>query len=74
MAHDDFECTLECLNNPLCQSLNTAASKRQDEKIWCEFLSSDKFHSDAKDYAENMTSHHFSNMVRFPVVSLFFNV
>ncbi|XP_020617310.1 uncharacterized protein LOC110055271 [Orbicella faveolata] len=60
-AHDEFECTLECLKNPLCLSLNTAASRRPDEKFWCELLSSDK-HSNAKDYAENMSSHHFSNM------------
>ena len=66
-AHDEFECTLECLKNPLCLSLNTAASRRPDEKFWCELLSSDK-HSNAKDYAENMSSHHFSNMVWFPVI------
>ena len=66
-THDDFECTLECLNNPLCLSVNTAASRRSDGKVWCELLSSDK-NSNPKDFAGNMSSHHFSNMVWFPVI------
>lgn len=66
-ARDDFECTLECLRNPLCRSLNIAASRRTDEKIWCELLFSDK-HGNAKVYKENTSSHHLSNMVRFPAI------
>ena len=69
-AHDDFQCILECLKNPLCLSINVAASRRPDGKIWCELLSSD-IHSNAKDYMENKQSHHFSNMVCFsPIFSL----
>lgn len=66
-VHDDFECTLECLKNPLCLSVNTAASRRPDGKIWCELLSSDKY-SNAKDYTENTSSHHFFNMVGFSAI------
>ena len=61
-AYDDFACSFECLNNPLCFSVNLAASKGADGKLWCELLSSDKY-SNAKEYKENKSSHHFFIMV-----------
>ena len=61
-VYDTFDCTFECLSNPSCLSLNLAASKRADGKLWCELLTSNKdINPDA--YKENKTSHHFS-MVR----------
>ena len=66
-AHDDFQCILECLKNPLCLSVNIEASRRPDEKLWCELLSSD-IHRNAKDYTENKRFHHFSKLVWFPAI------
>ena len=61
-VYDTFDCTFECLNNPSCLSLNLAASKRADRKLWCELLTSNKdINPDA--YKENKTSHHFSMKV-----------
>ncbi|KAL9954490.1 hypothetical protein ACROYT_G042038 [Oculina patagonica] len=60
-AYDDFDCTFECLSNPLCFSVNLAASKGADGKFWCELLSSDKYYS-ADKYTENRSSHHFAIM------------
>ena len=62
-VYDTFDCTFECLSNPSCLSLNLAASKRADRKLWCELLTSNKdINPDA--YKENKTSHHFSMKVR----------
>ncbi|XP_078351324.1 uncharacterized protein LOC144636055 [Oculina patagonica] len=61
MVYDDFDCIFECLRNSLCFSVNLAASKGADGKLWCELLSSDKYHS-ADEYTENKTSHHFAIM------------
>ncbi|KAL9954496.1 hypothetical protein ACROYT_G042044 [Oculina patagonica] len=61
MAYDDFDCTFECLRNSLCFSVNLAASEGDDGKLWCELLSSDKYHS-ANEYTENESSHHFAIM------------
>ena len=63
IVHDIFDCTFKCLNNPSCLSLNMAASKRADGKLWCELLSSEKY-SNAKEYKRNDTSHHYSIKVR----------
>ena len=63
IVHNIFDCTFECLNNPSCLSLNFAASKRADGKLWCEFLSSQKY-SKPEDYKRNDTSHHYSIKVR----------
>ena len=57
-VYDPFDCALECLSNPLCLSLNLAASKGADGKFWCELLTSDKYINPC-EYKENMTSHHF---------------
>ncbi|XP_027037843.1 uncharacterized protein LOC113666279 [Pocillopora damicornis] len=57
--HNLFDCTLKCLRNALCLSINVAASKGANEKLWCELLSSDKYR-DAESYNENMRSHHLS--------------
>ena len=35
IVHGIFDCTFKCLNNPSCLSLNLAASKTVDEKLWC---------------------------------------
>ncbi|RMX56769.1 hypothetical protein pdam_00018047, partial [Pocillopora damicornis] len=56
-AHDVFDCTFECLSNPLCSSLNLASSKRADGTLLCEFLSSDRYRN-PKEYRRNQSSHH----------------
>ena len=61
-AFDDFDCALKCLRNPLCISINLAASKAADGKLWCELLSSDKYRN-VRDFKENKTSHHLFSMV-----------
>ena len=58
-VHDIFDCTFECLSNPSCQSLNMAASKGVDGKMWCELLSSTKY-SKPEEFKGNGSSHHFS--------------
>ncbi|XP_078350794.1 uncharacterized protein LOC144635576 [Oculina patagonica] len=60
-AYDDFDCTLKCLHNPFCSSVNLAASKGADGKLWCELLSSDKYRN-TNDFKENKNSHHLSIM------------
>ena len=61
-AYDTFDCTFECLSNPLCFSFNLAASKGEDGKLWCDLLSSDRYRS-FREYNENTTSHHFFTAV-----------
>lgn len=61
-VNDDFECAFKCLRNNLCLSINLAAFKGVNGKLWCELLSSDKYRN-AEDYKENDTSHHFFLMV-----------
>ncbi|CAH3107174.1 unnamed protein product [Pocillopora meandrina] len=56
---DVFDCTLECLSNPLCFSVNLAAFKGTHGKLWCELLSSDKFRN-STEYKGNKSSHHFA--------------
>ncbi|KAL9953690.1 hypothetical protein ACROYT_G041143 [Oculina patagonica] len=58
-VYDVFDCTFECLSNPLCFSVNLAASKGADGKLWCELLSSDKYRN-FTEYKGNKTSHHFA--------------
>ena len=65
IVHNIFDCTFKCLNNPSCLSLNLAASKRADGKLWCELLSSEKY-SNPEEYKGNDTSHHYSTKVREP--------
>ncbi|XP_078350802.1 uncharacterized protein LOC144635584 [Oculina patagonica] len=60
-AYDDFDCTFKCHRNPLCFSVNLAASKGADGKLWCELLSSDKYNN-SDEYRENKSSHHFAMM------------
>ena len=54
-----FDCTFECHSNPLCLSINVAALRGADGKLWCELLSSDKY-KDASQYSGNKSWHHFS--------------
>ena len=56
---DIFDFTFECLQTPSCVSVNLAASKGADGKLWCEILSSGKYLNPA-EFKENGTSHHFS--------------
>ncbi|KAL9954447.1 hypothetical protein ACROYT_G041988 [Oculina patagonica] len=58
-VYDVFDCTFECLSNPFCFSVNLAASKGADGKLWCELLSSDKYRN-FTEYKGNKTSHHFA--------------
>ena len=58
-VYDIFDCTIQCLTNPLCFSVNLATSKGANGKLWCELLSSDKFRNFTQ-YKGNKTSHHFS--------------
>ena len=60
---DVFDCTLECLSNPFCLSVNLAAFKGAHGKLWCELLSSDKFRN-STEYKGNKSSHHFAIEVR----------
>ncbi|KAL9953687.1 hypothetical protein ACROYT_G041140 [Oculina patagonica] len=60
-AYDDFDCILKCLRDPLCFSVNLAASKGADGKLWCELLPSDKYRNFTQ-YKGNKTSHHFAIM------------
>ena len=57
-VYDTLDCTIECLSNPSCFSLNLAASKGADGKLWCELLSSEK-NSNPGEYKRNQSSHHF---------------
>ena len=62
-AFDDVDCNFRCLNNPLCFSVNLATSKEPSGKFWCQLLSYDKY-SNAQDFMESKSWHHFSIMVR----------
>lgn len=58
-AFDDYECIILCLRNPSCRSVNLAVAKKQDGKIWCELLSSQKY-TIPEEYRKNRTSRHVS--------------
>ena len=66
MLYDVFDCTFECLSNHLCFSVNLAASKGADGKLWCELLSSDKYRN-FTEFKGNNSAHHFF----IPVWSIF---
>ena len=55
---DIFDCALKCVRNPLCFSMNLAASKAADGKLWFELLSSDKYR-DTAEYRGNTSAHHY---------------
>ena len=57
-----FDCTLKCLRNPCCFSVNLAAYRGANGKIWCELLSSEKY-SNPEKYKRNQTSHHLSTIL-----------
>ena len=59
MVYDDLECIFECLNHPLCMSVNLGA----EEKLWCELLPSDK-ENNTKKYYQKKSSHHYYFEVR----------
>ena len=63
-----FDCTFKCLSNPSCLSLNLAASKGADGKLWCELLSSTK-HRKPEEFGGNGSSHHFSIQVGICLLS-----
>ena len=61
-AYDDFDCAFKCLRNAYCRSINLAASKDANGKLWCELLSSDRYRK-SLDYRGNETSHHLFLLV-----------
>ena len=61
-VYDSLDCAFKCLRNPSCLSINLAASKGADGKLWCELLSSEKY-SNPKEYKRNKSFHHFFQMV-----------
>lgn len=63
MAYDVFDCSFTCLSNQLCFSVNLAASKGADGKLWCELLPSDKYRNFTQ-FKENKSAHHFFIEVR----------
>ena len=72
-AYDEFDCTLRCLRNPNCLSVNLASFKDANGKLWCELLSSNS-HGNSPDYRENKTSHHLFLLVGsvlFPVCLIY---
>ena len=62
-VYDVFDCTFECLSNPLCFSVNLAASKGADGTFWCELLPFDRYRN-FTEFRENRSSHHFSIKVK----------
>ena len=58
-----FDCAFKCVRNPLCFSVNLAASKAADGKLWCELLSSDKYR-DPAEYKGNISAHHYHMEVK----------
>ena len=58
-VYNIFDCTFKCLSSPSCLSLNLAAAKGDDGKLWCEILSSVKY-DNPEEYKRNNTSHHYS--------------
>ena len=67
-VHDDFDCHSKCLENSKCHSINVAASKAADGKLWCELLSSDKYKNFTM-YHVNQTSNHYFRKVSDFVIS-----
>lgn len=63
MAYDVFDCTFKCLSNQLCFSVNLAASKGAEGKLWCELLPSDRY-TNFTQFKENKSVHHFFIEVR----------
>ena len=72
-VYDEFDCTFEYLINPLCFSVNLAASKGANGELWCELLSSDKYR-DVTEYRRNRTSHHFAIKVKGILSSFFYKI
>ena len=56
------DCAVECLETSGCISLNTASSRDQENRFWCELLLSDMFNN-SENFRDNATSHHFSKWV-----------
>ena len=69
-VYDNLDCAFKCLRNPSCLSINLAASKGADGKLWCELLSSEKY-SNPKEYKSNKSFHHFFQMVGKILNSMF---
>ena len=58
-----FDCAFKCVRNPLCFSVNLAASKATDGKLLCELLSSDKYR-DPAEYKGDFSAHHYRMEVK----------
>ena len=63
MVYDVFDCTFECVGNHLCFSINLAATKGIDGRLWCELMSSDKYRNFTQ-LKGNKSAHHFFIQVR----------
>ena len=72
-VYNSLDCSLECLGNPSCLSINLAAYKGADEKILCELLGSEKY-SNPKQFKSNNNSHHFSIKVTLTSCLLIVNI
>ncbi|CAH3114267.1 unnamed protein product, partial [Pocillopora meandrina] len=56
-VYDVLDCTFKCICNPLCFSVNLAASTEADGEAWCELLSSDKYRN-STEYTDSRNAHH----------------
>ena len=63
-VYDNLDCTFESLGNPFCLSINLAAYKGADGKLWCELLSSEKFRKH-EEYKRHNSLHHFFVKVHY---------
>ena len=72
-VYNSLDCSLECLGNPSCLSINLAAYKGADEKVLCELLGSEK-NSNPKQFKSNNNSHHFSIKVTLTTCLLIVNI
>ncbi|XP_022795533.1 protein kinase C-binding protein NELL2-like [Stylophora pistillata] len=55
IVYDDFECIFECLNHPLCMSVNLAT----EEQLRCQLLSSHKENNTKKLYQNKSSDHYY---------------
>ena len=56
-VYDVLDCTFKYICNPLCFSVNLAASTEADGEAWCELLSSDKYRN-SREYTDSRNAHH----------------
>ena len=54
------ECTISCVNNPPCPSVNVASSPDADGKYRCELLNEDKYSANPGQLVISQKFHHYS--------------